>query len=269
MGSNLLPPLDYLSPDFFLIKMPGVKRARSGLSLVTAPGRRFVRTFRKRVTQRKYARGKRGRVYPNYSFHRWITSIGGINVTNCTYDTGTSVLTATSANTTCAFSVEFKLSDLPNLAEFTSLFDSYMITGCLLQIKMINSPDSFLAANSTNNTGQQANWYPTIWYVADHDDSANLTLAQIKEYDRARHKVLRPNRETNVMLRPTTLQQVYRTSVTTGYAENRKRQWLDIATNDIPHYGFKSVIDFEGLSPAISYTFKINVKYYFRCKNVR
>lgn len=73
----------------------------------------------------------------------------------------------------------------------------------------------------------------------------------------------------NIMLRPTTLNNVFRTSTTVGFAENRRRQWLDIAQTDIPHYGLKAVIDFEGLEPVGSFRFKINCKYFFKCKNVR
>ena len=71
------------------------------------------------------------------------------------------------------------------------------------------------------------------------------------------------------MLRPTTLTQLYRSSTTTGYSENKKRSWLDMANPDIPHYGFKCVFDFEGLAPAETYRIKVNAKYYFKCKNTR
>lgn len=250
------------------------KRTRAGLQITTAPGRIVRRTFRKRVVRRRYGRGKRGMTLPNYSFHRWMVAFSDssslVNVTNCTYDLVDSILTATAASKTCALSLGFQLNDIPNVSEFTTLFDSYMITGVMLQIKMINNPDS---NNSTNNdpanSGQLANFFPTIWYVADHDDNANMSLAAIKEFAHVRHKVLRPNSETNIMLRPTTLTQVYRTALTSGYVENRKRQWIDIANPNVPHYGSKLVFDFEGLAPAATYKFKINAKYFFKCKNVR
>lgn len=253
--------------------MPGQKRARTGLSIVTAPGRRVQRTFRKRVAKRRFVRSKRGRLLPSYSFHRWVTSLSGISITHCTYDVATSILTHTTGNPTAAASFSFSLQDIPNVSEFTTLFDSYMITGVMFQIKMINNPNSLQVPNVAGATanGQTATWYPTLWYVPDHDDNANITLTQIKEYEKVRHKVFLPNREINIMLRPTTLTQLYRTATTTGYSENRKRTWLDIAASDIPHYGLKFLIDFEGLSPVATspYTFKINAKFYFKCRNVR
>lgn len=245
------------------------KRKRSSSRSLTVYRRRSRPGFRKRVARRRYSRSKYGRVRPSYSFHRWVTSLADINVTGCTYDTGTSIISATAATASPAFSALFRLADVPNPAEFTTLFDSYMITGVMLQIKMINNPDGAWPLNSASSTGNTANFYPTIWYVPDHDDHNTVTLAQIKEFERVRHKVLRPNTELNIMLRPTTLNQVFRSTLTTGYAENRKRQWLDLAQTDIPHYGIKLVLDFEGITPAASFSFKINAKYYFRTKNVR
>lgn len=241
------------------------KRDRAGNVI-----RRTMR--RKKYTKKMYAkrrvRAVGRRLAANYSFHRWVTSLGGTNLTNCTYDTGTSVLTATASNATCAFSNKFSISDLPNVTEFSSLFDSYMITGVLLQIKMITNPDATWQQN-TSGTANANITFPTIWYVADHDDSDTITLAQIKEFEKVRHKVLYPNRELNIMLRPTTLTQLYRTAATTSYANNYKRTWLDMAQTDTPHYGIKTVFDFEGVSPNVSYTFKINAKFYFKCKSVR
>lgn len=203
-------------------------------------------------------------------FHRWVTSLANMNVTNCTYDTSTSVLVQTNGVQTCQFALDFRLSDIPNQGEFSVLFDNYIITGVMFQIKLITNPDAnYIPSQSTNGA---CNFYPTIWYVPDHDDNATVTLAQIKEFEKVRHKVLYPNRETNVMLRPTTLAGIYN-GVTTGYAVNKRRAWLDMANPSIPHYGLKCVIDFEGITmPATTdqrYNFKINAKYFFKCKGVR
>jgi len=252
------------------------KRKRAGTYIGGRRIRRKINRFRLRAAKRARIVGRTRSKFgtrPNYSFHRWITAFDSgvgtnVNVTNCTYDGTDSFITVTSSNKTALFSLAFKLADLPNVSEFTALFDSYMLTGVMLQFKLIDNPDSSGAINDAGGF-QKNNWFPTIWYVPDHDDNNNVSLPAIKEFERVRHKVLYPNRETNIMLRPTTLQQVYRSSVTTGYAENRKRQWLDIAATDIPHYGFKSVFDFEGIAPTASYRIKVNAKYFFACKNVR
>ena len=244
--------------------MPSYKRLRNG-----APVRRRRATFRKRFTRKRFTRGKRGRTLPNYSFHRWVVGLNNVatDVSTGTYDGTTSLLTYTgTSETRLAMSCVF--DDLPSKTEFTTLFDSYMITGVMIQIKMLNNPDAPNYIN-TNTSGNSSNFYPTIWYVADHDDATPITLAAIKEFEKVRHKVLRPNTELNIRLRPTTLTQLYRTVTSTGYVNNQRRQWIDLADTDVPHYGLKFVIDYEGSAPTQAYKFKINVKYFFSCKSVR
>jgi hypothetical protein len=214
---------------------------------------------------------------PVHNFHRWLTAFDSgvgtsfVNVTNCTYDGTDSFITCTASQKTCSFSTAFQLRDLPNITDFTTLFDSYMIDKVLIQFKLIDNPDAAYPTNGSDTSSviSKTNFFPTIWYAPDNDDNNNVTLAQIKEFERVKHKVLYPNRETNILLRPTTLSQLYRSTTTTGYAENHKRQWLDLANTDIPHYGFKAVIDFEGLAPVGTYRIKINAKYFFKCKNCR
>lgn len=239
--------------------------------------RRRVTTARtaRKSTRKPYGRRKikrvRGKFVSGYSFTRWITGItaGNTNVRNCTYDPSTSVITATAANSDVGFSTFFILGDLPNVTEFQNLFDQYMVTGIIFQIKMIQNPDASWKQNESAGTANAANFFPTIWYVNDYDDNATLSLAQIKEHQGVRHRVLKPNTEIVTMVRPTTLTQLFRTTLTTGYNTNKRNQWVDMGQTDVPHYGIKMVIDFEGLSPSVAYTFKVNCKYMIKCKGVR
>lgn len=246
--------------------MPSVKRKRSSSS-----SKRVKRSRKSYTRRRAPIRGMRTSIQ-THSFHRWVTAMpsGSVGVTNCTYNTGTSVLAGTLNQETYEFSLQFPFNAIPNPSEFGSLFDAYKITGVLLTIKMINNPDAGQSLNSTT-PANALNFYPSIWYTADHDDAGTVSLAQIKEFEKVRHKVLRPNQEVKIMLRPTTLTQTYRTALTTGYQVNKRSVWLDMAQQDIPHYGFKSVIDMEGLvaNNTQAYYFKVNAKYYFKCRMAR
>ena len=236
--------------------------------------RRYVR---RKVARKRYTKKKFGYRIPTHSFHRWITAFNNttgtsfVNISNCTYDGSDSFITCTATQKECTFALAFQLIDIPNYTEFSNLFDSYMITGVMLQFKLMDNPDAAYPTNTSASsaTANNLNWFPTIWYTPDHDDNNAPTLAQIKEYERVRHKVLRPNMETNIMLRPTTLTQLYRSSTSTGYAENNKRLWLDMANANIPHYGVKCVFDMEGLPPIGTFRIKVNAKYYFKCKTTR
>lgn len=76
------------------------------------------------------------------------------------------------------------------------------------------------------------------------------------------------------MLRPTVLGAVYNSTTTTAYTTSTRKQYMDMANINIPHYGFKACIDYEGLLPpgtatASSFLFKVNAKFYFQCRNAR
>jgi len=220
---------------------------------------------------------------PKYLFHRWVSpalpiwsstlQASGLNWTSAqaAYSATSGILGANVNQTEIDASATFALSDLYNVQEFSTLFDQYKINAVLFSIKMINVPECTDAANT--NLANYGNFYPTIWYAPDHDDSNVLTVQQLKEYEKVKHKVLRPNKEINILLKPTPLFQMYNTTATTGYACNFKRQWLDMSQTTIPHFGLKFCIDFEGLSVATGqiqgFQFKIQAKYYLQCKNVR
>lgn len=263
------------------------KRMRSGAYV---GGRRYVR---RRVSAKRMSRNVRGRIYgrsrtkrgarPKFLFHRWctlpvystVTAGPGLNFSaaQCTYSATTGILTVgTNINQPeWDLAACFSLNDIPNVAEFTNLFDQYKLNAVMFQIKMTNVPENINAPNG--NSVNYGNFYPTLWYAPDHDDNNTRTIAQLKEYDRARHKTLRPNKEINILLRPSTLQGVYNNSTIFGYACNFKKPWLDMAYPSMPHFGLKFAIDFEGLTTAATtaqaFQFKINAKYYFSCKNTR
>lgn len=229
----------------------------------------YLRTYRR--TRRRLTT-KVGGIRAPHAFTRWTVpptpAVGGIPVT---YGTGNGLLTVTgdAVNTESRGAFAFTLADVGNVSEFTSLFDQYKILGILVTVKMLNSPDAVNVPNGLSaNTGC---YYPTLWYATDYDDNSVATVANLREYVRVKHKVLRPNSEIRIFLKPTTLEQVYRTAVTTGYAVNFNRPWLDCAQTDIPHYGLKYAIDFEGITPANGqvWTFKFNAKYYLKMKNPR
>ena len=193
---------------------------------------------------------------------------------DCTYDNTTAILTVGAGKVQAGMAMAFQLNDITNVSEITNLYDQFKINGVLVTIKMINNPDAVNAANlvpGINSSG--ANFYPTIWYAPDHDDITAPTIAILKQYSRVKHKVLRPNSEIKFYARPSTLTQLYDGALSTAYANSKGRPWIDIANPEVPHYGFKFAIDFEGLTTAaVTYSqwqFKINVKYYFTCKNAR
>lgn len=187
------------------------------------------------------------------------------------YDVGTSVLSINNSVTEMDVGQFFTLDSLPNVSEFSNLFDQYRIARVIIQLKLVAPPESIYYP-AAGNTGNFGNFYPTVWWVTDKDDSGQYTLAQIKEVQGVKHRVLFPNRELTMSFTPTVLNQMYRTSLTTGYAPKRAT-YIDIAQPNVPHYSNKFVVDLEGITSAASLTEKIkikmNIRYLFSCRGVR
>lgn len=177
--------------------------------------------------------------------------------------------------TTAAGAFEYKFDDILNSSEFTSLFDQYKLTKCILKLQLITNPDS---ANPTNIAAggistyynNPTNWYPKFWYIRDYDGGGSDSLAQIKERQGVKFFVMRPNKTYNISVSPSVSVQTYRTATTTGYGP--RKMFLDMgAGTDVPHYGLHYVVDTLGLDPDNAYPFKIRYEfqYFFTCKDVR
>lgn len=264
--------------------MPGyavVRRRR-----VVRAKRTVKRGYRKSLTRSVGRTQTRRGPRPKFLFHRWavnipayssVTQASGLNYNSaqCNYNASTSVLSflgTAGTYTEWQCSLCFALSDLANIAEYQSLFDQYRLNAVLIQFKLVNVPENNQLPNG--NVANYGNFYPTIWFAPDQDDNSFISVAALKEYEKVKHKVLRPNKELSFLLRPRPLLQQYGTATSTSYALQRRAPWVDIATgasSQTPHYGCKFAIDFEGISLAIQQGFqiKMNAKYYFQCKNVR
>lgn len=175
--------------------------------------------------------------------------------------------------------MEFKLSDLPGVADFTELYDRYKLTTVVLRFRIVNNPDAAWKLNNpsteSNVNGSttyvnSTNWYPRLFYCKDYDDAAAESLGALRERSKTKMVVMRPNKYHKIVVKPAVTVQTYRTSTTTGYSPSWN-QWIDMAQNDVPFYGLKYVLDCSGLDPVDTIPFKLEIEkqYFFTCKDVR
>lgn len=177
-------------------------------------------------------------------------------------------------STSQAYGSEFALQNVKSYSEFSSLYDTFMITGVQMKIYLISNPSSALVTNNNGGTPLSAlfnptNWYPKLWYINDTDDSVAVSLSSMRERQGVKVKVLKPDKPVTLFIRPSVAVQTYRTLTTTGFAP--KRMYLDMATGyNVPHYGFKYAFDTNGIDPQDTYPFKIRIeyKYYLKFKGV-
>lgn len=145
------------------------------------------------------------------------------------------------------------LSLMPDVTDFTTLFDQYRINKFV--VKFIPNFDG----NSLLPTGFVS--MPNIYYAVDHDDAvAPTTIDQLLQYPRMK---IRPvNKITSVMFTPSTLSTVD----ATASSAIKYKQWINCAYTTIPHYGLKFYIDAIGVSQA---RFRVFVTTYFSMKDPR
>lgn len=153
--------------------------------------------------------------------------------------------------------VSWSLNQLPSVSEFTSLFDRYKITYIKLYVHLKVDPSAQSATAAT---------YPKLYYIKDFDDASTpASLDALREYANCQVKVLNPNRPVVIRIRPSQLNLVYRTGISSSYTP-KWNQWVDMGTTDIPFYGLKMGID--NLTNT-NYTVDIEAKMWFKCKAIR
>lgn len=164
-------------------------------------------------------------------------------------------------NTPTLTSLSFKLNDVPNVSEFTALFDQFKLSYVKLMFKLNQDPSAQTAVNA---------FYPTMYHSVDHDDvSAPTSLNDMREHGRTRMTVLRPNRYSVVKIKPSVLFEVSRNSGagTTTFVP-KWRQWVDMAHPDTIHYGLKYALDNTfNLNP--NYSLEVQAQYWFQCRDTR
>lgn len=236
------------------------KRSRTGRPRFVR--RKFALRTR-RVTRMRRSARQLG-IQTGYTFSRYIASQPASNflITNGTYSTTTSLLSPNTGVDSIRFSQMFTVGSLPSVTEFQNLFDRYRIVKAVVTFKLTSNPD---------NIDTSVAFYPTLWYYVDYDDIDTVGLTFIREVQGVKRRVLQPNREVKIVVRPKPLQTVYNTAIASGYSIPRgKSPWIDLANVDVPHYGLKTCIDFEGLQTTGTLPLiKMNVQLFVSYKGVR
>lgn len=175
-------------------------------------------------------------------------------------------------------SYALQLQGLPNFTEFTSLYDTYRITGYAVSIiPMYNTYNAQSVPYTQTGVAFNSNGgvsLPIIHSVIDFDDNAALNLTSgdqgvdtLRQY--ASYKVSRLDGNNKIWRRyirlPSTNVGVQEMSLSTGvYAAQKRSPRLDAAAVDVNHYGLKLIIENSNFSQAYFMTFKVEVKAYIQ-----
>lgn len=130
---------------------------------------------------------------------------------------------------------------LPNMTDFTNLFDQWRITNVMVRIDY--GTDMF------SNSGVSYA-HPLVYHVTDYDDSTDLTLSAMLEYPQIRIHQFKQDGYTPLVLslEPMPLRDIAGSGVATGYAPSSVSPFIRTAETTIPHYGLKFAIGGAGAS---------------------
>lgn len=179
--------------------------------------------------------------------------------------TVTASISAAGTPSPVASAFAFSLSQVPNVSEFSSLFDQYKLTGVRMRI----TPALTQGISSPLFGTSAALGYSKVHTAIDYDDNTAPTSEdELLEYGSL--KSTTAFKDHTRYIKPKLLQQVYRSALSTSYAP-KSSVYLDMATSDVPHFGLKLWVSAPntpaGTAGSISY--KIYQTMYFTCKNVR
>lgn len=215
-----------------------------------------------------------------HKFTRWGPTLelyctdagGGIFTASCT-DTsaGTAAPNVTLSSATAdtggggqfGGGVEFRLSDVPDVNDFTHLFDHYTIEQIDIEISQLQNS----AAVGGSGGGTQQAVMATLNYTPDFDDSAApANQNEIYQYQRMKQWTFRGSgTPLKFAIKPRTALTVYQTGITSAYAAGGENTSVNVAYPDVPHYGFKFWLNnLMGQSgPGVGGILRMKCKYHF------
>lgn len=128
---------------------------------------------------------------------------------------------------------------LPDLTDFTNLFDQWRIKRVILRCDI---------AAGYSNSAPTPIIMPNIFYVSDYDDSQNLSVVDILQYPQLQvHNFYEGGyKPLQISLSPKPLRDVAGAGISTGYGPMPVAPWLRTADSSLPHYGVKFAFDWLG-----------------------
>lgn len=153
---------------------------------------------------------------------------------------------------------------LGNFTNASAIFDTYRIRSYTVDFvprgnQVFNTPSAVGGIPSTSGLSP-------LYTVIDYDDTTTPTsLVQLYEYESVKYVAAgRPHKRK---IYPKTLTQLYESAISSGYAPKRG-DWIDAATDDVPHLGLKWGITYPAPGSAVG-VYDIIVTVNYQCKDQR
>jgi len=151
---------------------------------------------------------------------------------------------------------EFALDQVPDVAEFTNLFDAFCI----------DKVDITFALRDN-----QADKFPILVLAPDYDDaSAPLTEDAVLTAENCEIVPFSAvKRHHTVTLTPRVAVATYRPGISTGYSWGKSSTVVDMGATNTPHYGLKTWLLNYNSTNTPGATIRVFMRIHFRCIGVR
>lgn len=150
-----------------------------------------------------------------------------------------------------------RLSSVVNASDFGNLYDQYRITKAKVKFYLQVDPSAQAAATAS---------YPKMYWYRDYDDlTVPGSLNEFRENTKCKVAILRPDRPITWVWKPNTLSLIYQSAIANQF-KPVWNQWLNMATQNTDHYGFKFAID--DLTN-VNYKVRTEVQLWFECRQPR
>ena len=157
----------------------------------------------------------------------------------------------------------FSLDDIPQVASYKDLFDSFIIRKVVAEIRY-----DVLYTNTTLAGQQPLNpIYPILLIKNDHNDVAHTSYQDLLESEKTRQVQLKPGGVVKHVLKPAAQVEAYKTALASAYQPkwNCELRSVDSAT---PHYGLKIQVKTQPGNASINMgDIRITYRMYFTMKN--
>lgn len=151
----------------------------------------------------------------------------------------------------------FRLSDMPNSAEFSALFDSYRMTHCQLKFYLTVDPAAQASASAI---------FPRLFWAEDQNDTGTpASLNELRERSNLKVRVMTPYKPVVVNVKPNTLCTT-RVSGVGDVSTIQRKAWLNTTALGADYMGLKYAID--NLTNT-NYSVIVERVYWFQCKNIQ
>lgn len=219
--------------------------------------RRAVRSMVRRKPARAFVRRRRvGRKTQNkvHSFLRWCDKD-----TSYVSSIGPSTITETGANQHLSY--QFILDNLVNPTDFTNLYDQYRINKIMLFLEP--------QYDQTQGVGSAGPISKKIRVVHDYNDATPLTDEdQYLEYSNCKSYAPWSRRGIKITLYPKVNNVLEnKTGSPNAFSSvNSNKLWLNIADDEVPHFGLKIFIP-GGMVATDGIMFRVRAKFHISLKN--